>query len=94
MMRTPRLVFAEQCAWRAAYLYAPSGIQLAHIGFDPNTQGQPRLFGAIGRRSVSISLPAIRWRHPMPPALLRLYQLQQKILHRLDGRFRIYREGR
>lgn len=89
---------ATGCAWRAVYLYrgapSPSNIPRLYLGIDPSAERGPRLFGGyhVSRRwfgRFSVVLPhlawgtAARWRWLLP-----LYRAQQRLCHRLDGRFR------
>lgn len=84
------LKFADGCAWRAAYLYAGSR-QIAHVGIDPTCGPGPQLFGSIGRRSCRATIPHLSWRavtRANHPIVLKLYQAQEAIRFRLDGRYR------
>lgn len=86
-----RVKFAEKCAWRAVYVYHKD-VQIAYLGFDPESS-RPRLFGAIGNKrrdfvKINWVVPHISW--PLAARfqfLLPLYNVQQRVLHRIDGRF-------
>lgn len=85
---------AGRCAWRALYFSLGSGYdrrQFAHIGIDPTASGGPQLFGGLGSFSFRFVLPHISWRevgeYEYAPEVKAVYQLQQRLLRRLDGRF-------
>ena len=93
---------ATGCAWRAVYLYRgtpslSSPPPLLYLGIDPTYPRGPRLFGGyhmsrrrLGRFSFSVTLPHLTWGlvWRLRPWLYPLYRAQQRLLHRLDGRYR------
>ena len=91
--------FATGCAWRAVYLYRgepslSSPPPLLYLGIDPTSGRGPRLFGGyhFTRRHqgrFSVTLPHLTWGlvWRLRPWLYPLYRAQQRLLHRLDGRF-------
>jgi len=64
-----RLTFADQCAWRAVYIYLrdPEGKRagdklIITLGFDPGDCGRATLFGQLFGRIWRIKLPrSNRW---------------------------------
>lgn len=90
---------ATGCAWRAVYLYrgapSPSNPPRLHLGIDPTAEHGPRLFGGyfLSPRhawSFHVTLPHLAWGlvWRLRPWLYPAYRLQQRLLHRLDGRTR------
>lgn len=91
-----KVFFAKRCAWRAVYLYSnprsvleTCGRQLFVLGLDPTADGGPRVFIGFFGRVWHRYVPhvrwgmAARWRILMP-----VYRVQQRLLHRIDGRRR------
>lgn len=56
------LATAKHCAWRAVYVYLPSGRQVAYLGIDAlgTVLGRIEVFGGIARRRFHFTLPG-RW---------------------------------
>lgn len=84
-MKEIAVSFAENCAWRAAYLYV-DGRQVAHIGVDPNHGVRPTLFLKVGRDNFRYNLPRVPWRMDAGPVYLHLYKLAATFWHNVDGR--------
>jgi hypothetical protein len=87
-----RVVFAEQCAWRAVYVYSVSGPQWFRIGVDPMDGVKPQCFGMvrIGSRQFTwrFVLPYVSFRVARKHSLLmRLYQVSKRFWSKVDGRW-------
>jgi len=90
-MNPVRLTVSENCGWRGVYLYW-NNRQMCRLVFDPTDKRGPHLDIGIGRKSIRFALPRITWVMTIKyPWLRRLYKWQQRVLHRLDGRYSYYR---
>lgn len=90
MLRTAKrlqLMTGDGAAWRAFYLYY-AGRPLVSLGLDPTFDYVNwHVFGSIGRRSFRLVIPGLRWRMHAGPVRRRLYAAQERLRHRLDGRY-------
>lgn len=96
-----RGVYLELSPWHCGPGHT-AAVQIARLVFDPSDR--PTLSGAFpywiytscaGLRYPKLAefrftLPHLRWKYERAsnPLWLRAYQFQQRLLHRLDGRFR------
>ena len=89
-----RIVFAEQCAWRALYVYSATGPQWFRIGVDPMNGVKPQCFGMvrIGSRQFTwrFVLPYVAWKSTsrFPKGLwTRMYRVSQRFWFKVDNRW-------
>lgn len=82
-----KIQFSKHCAWRAFYVSNSRG-PICHLGIDPTTSYGPQIFGGIGRWRFRFNVPHLRWSTRSSRLYIAAYMLQQRILHRIDGRYK------
>jgi len=83
-----RITTAKNSGWQAMYVYKGNR-QIAHLGIDPCGEYgmlHPKVFMGVGRNVYSFSVPHLKWKPKASKLYDAAYQVQNRLLHSLDGR--------
>ena len=86
-----QFVHPKKSAWQAVYVYI-NDKKLAYFGITPEGSGgygmmYPQVFGGVWNKDFRLNIPHLKWRNNASPLYYKMYQAQNKLLHKLDTRY-------